>query len=495
MKQSETEQSAIDTAYSPELFQTLASVWQQKLTDHLKSVMSRDGSVLNWTPPEELLEAAEAFLQPRPAETRKKPADHFGELMNAALAHGQNLHHPRYIGHQVPASLPTAALFDAIGAVTNQPMAVYEMGPWATAVEHALLRALQRKVGWNPSECTGLLTSGGSLANLTALLTARNVAFPDCWEVGVPNNGVIIAHTDAHYCVVRSAGILGIGTNQVIRAALDAKRRIDPQKLDDSLAHEIAEGRKVIAVAAAACATPIGAFDRLNDIADVCQKHQVWLHVDAAHGGGVMMSRRHQHLLTGLDRADSFVWDAHKMMFVPALCAAVMYRNKDHRFEAFQQNAPYLFDPSDPGLAAWDSGMCTLECTKRTLGFGLWSVWSMFGESIFEQIVDHTFELARYFHGLLCDADDFEPLHTPECNIVVFRFLPDSLRYASDKVQDNFQHRVRAALVRSGRFYIVQTRLEGQTVLRVTVMNPLTTRDDMEELLASIREIATMLPQ
>ena len=112
----------------------------------------------------------------------------------------------------------------------------------------------------------------------------------------------------------------------------------------------------------------------MNDIADVCQKHDVWLHVDAAHGGSACFSKRYRHLLDGLERVDSLIWDAHKMLFVPALCAFVFYRNKEHRFEAFRQDAPYLFDPSAPGLAEYDSGMKTIECTKRAAAFGLWGV-------------------------------------------------------------------------------------------------------------------------
>lgn len=485
-----TERNVIEDAYSPELFRSLATIWQQKLSDHLQSVFGRTGNVLNWEQPENLVTAAEAFLHDGSSKPCGDLAEKFARLVDCSLKAGQNLHHPRYIGHQVPASLPTAALFDAVGTVTNQPMAIYEMGPWATAVEHAVVRAMQRIIGWDPDECAGLLTGGGSLANLTALLTARNVAFPDCWENGIPANARIFAHSDSHYCVVRSAGVLGIGTNRIGRVKLDAGRRMDPQHLDDLLKEAAGNGERVIAVSAAACATPIGAFDPLNEIADVCERHGVWLHVDAAHGGGALMSRAHRYRLDGIERADSLVWDAHKMMFVPALCAAVMYRKKAHRFEAFQQDAPYLFDPSDPGLAAFDFGMSTVECTKRTLGFGLWSTWAMFGESVFEEMVDHTFDIAQYFHGLLETADDFETLHVPECNIVVFRFLPESMRHATAADVDQLQHRIRTALIRSGQFYIVQTKLDGRTALRVAVMNPLTSRRDMEHLTEAIRDTA-----
>ena len=258
-------------------------------------------------------------------------------------------------------------------AVTNQPIAIYDMGPWATAAEFALVERLGERIGWRRGEFAGLATHGGSLANLTALLTARNVTLKGVWQQGVASSSappVLVVHADAHYSVARAAGVLGLGTNQVLRVGLDAQRRIDPQQLDDLLNDLRAKGHPVVAVVGCACSTPIGAFDRLDDVAEVCGRHGVWLHVDAAHGGAACLSGRHRHLVVGLERADSLVWDAHKMLFVPALCAFVFYRRAAHKFEAFQQDAPYLFDPAAPGLAEFDSGLRTLECTKRATAFG-----------------------------------------------------------------------------------------------------------------------------
>ena len=475
----------IDAAYAPQQFAELAQIWHEKLTTHLESVQQGTGAVLNWSDPRENTRRAADLMVTGHSE--ESTADRFRGLVDPILASGQNLHHPGYIGHQVPASVPLAGLFDAIGAVTNQVMAIYEMGPWATSVDRAIVDALCMKIGWSPDNAGGLLTSGGSLANLTALLTARNVSIPGCWEVGVPSDAVLVTHPDAHYSVSRSAGILGLGTQQVIRADLTPGRKIDPAALDGQLRNLVAEKRRVIAVVSCACGTPIGAFDDLIAIADVCERHRVWMHVDAAHGGSVLMSDRHRQKLAGIDRADSVVWDAHKMLFVPALCAAVLYRQRDHRFETFRQDAPYLFDPSSPGLAEYDSGVSTVECTKRALGFGLWGIWSLFGEALFEQLVDHTFERGRQLWCLLTDAADFETLHEPECNIVAFRYIPKRLQDAPVEVVDQFQFDLRTRLIRSGDFYIVQAKLEGRSVLRACIMNPLTSEKHLESLLDAIR--------
>jgi L-2,4-diaminobutyrate decarboxylase len=412
------------------------------------------------------------------------------------LARGQNLHHPHYVGHQVPAPVPLAGLFDLVGAVTNQCMAIYEMGPWATAVEHAVIDAVGERLGFTAGTFAGLVTSGGSLANLTGLVTARNVSLGDAWSAGLANRSpapVMIAQADAHYSVTRTAGIIGLGTREIIPAAIDSRRRMDPNRLDETLRNLRAKNVPVIAVSAAACATPIGAFDPLNDIADVCARHDVWLHVDAAHGGALAFSEKHRHLLAGIDRADSVVCDAHKMMFMPALCAMLIYKNREHRLATFHQEAPYLFDPTAPELRDYDSGIVNLECTKRAAAFGVWGIWSMFGPQVFGDMVDVTIDLAQKFHAILTEADDFEPLHEPQCNIVAFRYAPRALRGAPAEKLDAFQLELRRTVIESGEFYLVQNRLDGRPVLRTTMMNPLTTEDDLRELLACLRRTADRL--
>ena len=480
----------IAPAYDAGLFREAGHALTDALADHLGGVMNGDGPVLNWNSPDDNIAAATAALRGEPVAADEEVAGRVRGLVGEVLKRGQNLHSPRYVGHQVPASVPIAGLFDAVGSVTNQPMAIYEMGPFASAAEAACVTALGEKLGFEAGTFAGFVTHGGSLANTTCLLTARNVKLPACWEEGLPRTGpapVIVAHGESHYCIARSGGVLGLGTRQIIKAALNDRRQIDPAALDETLNRLTGEGVPIVAVAAGACATPVGAFDDLNAVADLCEKYGVWLHVDAAHGGAAALSKRHRHLLAGVNRADSVIWDAHKMLFVPALCAFVFYKNRDHRFEAFRQEAPYLFDPSDPGLAEHDGGMKTLECTKRAAALGLWGTWATFGERLFEDLVDVTFALARSLYEKLDAAADFEPLNDPQCNIVAFRHVPDFMRGADGAALGRFQLDLRRDLVRSGRFYIVPTAKDGVPALRCTMMNPLTTGTHLDELLDELR--------
>ena len=337
--------------------------------------------------------------------TERRSRHRIAELARESLARGQNLHHPHYVGHQVPAPVPLAALFDLVGSATNQVMAIYEMGPWATAVEHAVIDAVGETLGFRagPVRRTGHVRRLGRQSDRPADGAQRGAR--RCLERR-PRR----AATGAGARRPRRRPLFGdaLGRHSRAWAPIKSSRPRStsaagwmPNRLDDTLADLRARGVPIIAVSAAACATPIGAFDPLAEIAEVCRRHDVWLHVDAAHGGALAFSARHRHLLAGIEQADSVVCDAHKMMFMPALCAMLFYRNREHRIAAFHQDAPYLFDPTAPELAEYDSGIVNLECTKRAAAFGVWGIWSLFGPQLFADMVDVTIDLAQQFHALL----------------------------------------------------------------------------------------------
>ena len=475
--------------FSPGEFTSAIDIAVDLLKAHFERVLTGQGPVQRWSHPLEKIERARLRLDEAPV-TALPTAERVRALIDECLQSGQNLHHPHYIGHQVPGPLPLAGVFDAIGTITNQVMAVYEMGPWATAVERALIQRLGEVMGLPTGEFAGLITSGGSIANLTALLTARNVVHGESWKSGMsalPTPPVLLVQQDAHYCIARSAGILGMGTNQVVRVGLDAQRRMSPAALEAELQVHQDRNIPVTAVVACACATPIGAFDPLEEIADLCERFGVWLHVDAAHGAAAAFSETYRHLVKGLERADSFICDAHKMMHVPALCAFVFYKQAVHRFAAFQQDAPYLFDPSAPGMAEYDCGLMTLECTKRAAAFGVWGVWSTYGPGVFSDLIDATFGLADEVWQHLQQQPDFEAPFRPQCNIVVFRYVAPG---GDDSHANDLNRELRRRLIESGEFYVSQTTLEGVAYLRMTVINPLTTLATVMAMLGRIREIA-----
>ena len=466
--------AAIRDAYDPDRFRGAAQAIVETLAAYLARAEARELPVLPPLDPPGTV-AAWAGI---PQEGGADPA----ALVARALEASNHLHHPRFVGHQVSVPLPLAAAVEAVSALLNNGMAVYEMGPVGVAVERAALRWMAGKLGL-PEGASGVFTSGGSAGNLTALLAARQAkAGFDPWNDGLQAGPplAILASIQAHYSVGRAAQILGLGKRGFEPVPVDAAFRLRPDALGAAFDRAVAAGRRPIAVVASACSTATGSFDPLDAIADFCEARGLWLHVDGAHGAAAALSPRHRQLLRGVERADSVVWDAHKLLLVPALSTAVLFKDGARSGQAFAPDAPYLFE--DHEAAAYDVGARTLECTKRMLALPLYVALHTYGERLFEAFVERAFDLGAAFARLLRGAGDFEVPVEPACNIVCFRHLPGGVADL-----DAHQARVRAKLLASGAFYLVQVRLPAGLFLRVTLQNPLTTVADLEALVAAIR--------
>jgi L-2,4-diaminobutyrate decarboxylase len=227
-----------------------------------------------------------------------------------------------------------------------------------------------------------------------------------------------------------------------------------------------------MAVVANAGATTAGSFDPLPAIADICNAHGVWLHVDGAHGASLALSKSRRRLVAGIDRADSVVWDAHKMLGMPALVTAVLFKNAHDGTNAFAQQAHYLFEDDD-GADAWaDIGKRTIECTKRMMSLELYACLSVYGADAFSAHVDRLCDLGAAFADILTEKG-LQVLVPPEANIVVFRRPGDDGGVVAA---------IRKRLLAEGRFYLVQARVGGELWLRCALMNPLTSVDDLRLL-------------
>ncbi|XXF77502.1 aminotransferase class V-fold PLP-dependent enzyme [Myxococcaceae bacterium GXIMD 01537] len=466
-------------AYDAERFRQQAHSLVDQLADHLASATRGEPPVLPWAPPAENVARF-------PADFPEEPSGELPALMARVLAGSHRLHHPRYVGHQVSSPLPLAALGDFVSSLLNNGMAVYEMGPVSTAMEHSVLRWMADQLGL-PAGAGGVLTSGGSAGNLTALLAARQAkAGYDAWNGG-PNAGpplTVLVPESAHYCLARATRIMGWGTGGVTPVPVDSHFRVRPDALEDALAAARAAGRRPVAVVASAGSTATGAVDPLDAVADFAERHGLWFHVDGAHGASMALSPTYRHQVKGIERADSVVWDAHKMMLMPALVTAVLFRDGARSFDAFSQEASYLFHGED--TRPWsDVGLRTLECTKEMMALKLYTCLKLLGTRLFADAVTESFTLARRFAALLEATDDFELALQPDCNIVCFRHTPPGV--PRDGL-DALQARLRQRVVTGGDFYLVQTALPGRGVyLRTTLINPLTTEGDLVALLDALR--------
>jgi L-2,4-diaminobutyrate decarboxylase len=428
--------------------------------------------------PEDL---ATRFAPPLNAETT--PLDEvLGRVMRDVVQNSNWLYHPRYMGHQVSAPLPAAAWTDMIVSVLNQSLAVHEMSPALTMVEDRLIRWFCGLAGY--PDGAGTFTSGGTEATFTALLAARAACLPDAWSDGMDRPlPVVLCGEHAHYAVTRAVAELGLGLKRAIAVKSDA-HRMDVHDLRRRLAGLRDEGVTVMAVVATAGSTPTGSFDDLNAIADLCDEHGVWLHVDGAHGASALLSDKHRKSVAGIERARSLAWDPHKMMLMPLSVGVLLMRYPRDLDAAFQQKAPYLFHGGGE-QRSWDQGGRSFQCSRRADALKLWVAAQRYGTDAFGLLYDHFADLAKYLHDRLEAHQDFAPLHQPECNILCFRCICGS----ADRL-DELNLRLRTEYNRSGTGWITTTVLGGQRVLRVTLINPRLRKEHVDAMVAELSALA-----
>lgn len=393
-----------------------------------------------------------------------------------------SLHHPKYIGHQVSAPLPDLALLGLTSDLLNNGMGIYEMGAAATAIERYVIDQFTAAVGYDHLS-SGFLTSGGTLANLTALLAARSHAISK-YETHQDKLYIVVSE-QAHFCVERAVITMGIPKENILKIGTNNSFQIDIKQTISTCESIVSKGGFIMSIVACACSTATGTYDDISALSDYCQKEGIWLHVDGAHGGAAMFSDRlKSKLLNGIQRADSFIVDAHKMMLTPALCTAVLFKNGDNSYISFKQKADYLFDlnENDPHNLA----KRTYETTKLMMGIKVYYLLKKYGKKYIGEYIERQTDLTYRLSEFIQLSSDLEVAHHPMSNILCFRFINDK---NSNEELNLLNQEIRSILLESGKFYIVSTMLRGNFYLRVTVMNALTQWADLIELIEEIRTI------
>ena len=245
--------------------------------------------------------------------------------------------------------------------------------------------------------------------------------------------------------------------------------------LEEYFARVCTTGKIVFCVVGCSCSTATGSFDNLFSIASFAKNHGIWFHADAAHGGPTIFSERYRSLLQGIEHADSIIMDFHKMMSVPSLSTAVIFRQGWHANLTFSQNAEYLWQ--DQARDEWyNSGKRTFECTKPMTIIHVYSLWRVYGQEIFQRQIDLQYDLAKSYAEYLSGLANFELLNQPQANIVCFRFNDN------DTNLNEVNKQIQLAIIKEGNFYIVGTTLHDNYYLRISLMNTRTTLDDLKKL-------------
>ncbi|MEM9166825.1 MAG: pyridoxal-dependent decarboxylase [Planctomycetota bacterium] len=377
---------------------------------------------------------------------------------------------------------PVAVVAEIAKAVVNSSMYTYKAAGVQVLLEQQLIDHMLGFAGWAGGD--GLFTPGGSLSNMAGMIIGRNEMLERCRERGLTQAhagplGVYVSE-EAHYSVRKNAGLIGLGRESVRFVPADAAGRMLPAELDEAIGRDLADGVRPIMVVATSGTTVMGAFDPIGPIADIADKHGLWLHVDGAFGGTALLSPRHRHLMDGLARADSLTWDAHKMMGVPLVSSVCLTREPGLMTRHFDESASYLFQQDTDEL---NPGTRSIQCGRPNEAIKLWALWQALGDEGYAGRTDRQVELARYAAELVKSDPAFTLSFEPSWITVCFELTGKPSDAICDRLDDE-------QLAKLG-FGIVK----GRRVIRLVTVNPHLTAADLDALLENIKRVGLGLPE
>ncbi|XP_025068070.1 cysteine sulfinic acid decarboxylase isoform X2 [Alligator sinensis] len=404
--------------------------------------------------------------------------------------------HPRFF-NQLFSGLDYHALAGRMITETlNTSQYTYEIAPVFVLMEEVVLQKLRELVGWGSGD--GIFCPGGSISNMYAMNVARYHRFPDCKRRGLwalPRLAVFTSE-ECHYSIQKGAAFLGIGTDNVYLVGADERGKMIPAELEKQISQAQIEGAVPFFVSVTCGTTVLGAFDPLMAVADVCERHGLWFHVDAAWGGSVLLSQKHRHLLDGIERANSVAWNPHKMLTTGLQCSAFLLRDTSgllHRCHS--AGATYLFQPDKFYNVAWDTGDKTVQCGRKVDCLKLWLLWKAVGTEGLEKRVDRAFACTRYLAEEIKKREGFQLVMEPEFINLCFWFVPPSLR--GKQAQANYWERlgkvapvIKERMMKAGSMLVgYQPHGSKANFFRQIVTSPLVTRQDLDFFLDEIERL------
>ena len=397
----------------------------------------------------------------------------FADISNTVIPNSTNTAHPRFLAYVLGPANGVAPFAEAIAATLNQNCNFWQLSPAANAIEQNVVSWLASLFNY-PATAGGLMTSGGSVATLTALSAAMHARVGDLRRTGLQRRSsplVLYTSAEAHRCVEKSVAILGLGTDYVRKVPVDAAFRLHLERLSDAVDADRRGGKEPFCVVATAGTVNTGAIDASAALADVCEHHGLWLHVDAAYGGFFVLSNRVRDQLLACERADSIALDPHKLLFAPLEAGALIVRDRRTLERAFRVHSTYLQAEDDPLLGNFmDYG---IELSRGFKAFKIWCALRAFGITAFVEAIDHTLDMTRYFESRLLESGVFDVLSPVTLNAVCFRVMN----------RDNaFQQAAIDTLREEGTALVGPVRLAGRAAIRACVTNFRTRRSDVDAI-------------
>jgi aromatic-L-amino-acid/L-tryptophan decarboxylase len=405
--------------------------------------------------------------------------------------------HPRFFGYVASPSTPIGAYADLISSALNANITCWRSGPAGTEIERMVVRWLGSLIDYD-QDAKGLLTSGGSMANMIALLIASrrksgaDISRRGLWNAGAPMT--LYASAEVHMSIAKAADILGLGRDQVRVIACDERQRMRVDSLRKSIESDVREGFRPFCVVGSAGTVNTGVVDPLAGIANIVREFDLWFHVDGAYGAPGVLDQRKKHLFAGLERADSVSLDPHKWLYVPVDAGCLLFRDDAAARTAFStEDADYIKThgySDEEAFAFWDYG---IELSRRFRALKVWLTLQYYGTRRIAEAISEDISLAAYLGEVVSSADDFELLAPVELSICCFRYVPRGI--TADAELDQVNERIMGLVQKGGRAYVSNATVNGRFALRACITNFRTTKSDIDQTVEAIRDAAEDLTQ
>lgn len=406
------------------------------------------------------------------------------EFAEWVLPNSMGTPHPMYLGLVNSSPLPAGPLADLLISSLNNNCGGFHQSPAITASEQVVIQQFARLCGLGGEEASGMVLPGGTMANLQGLLLARHARFPE-WDERGPQAlaGMPLLYTSdaTHFCNARAGQVIGIGRAGIATVASRGRGAIDLDQLESQIVRDRREGRLPFAVVGNAGTTGTGAIDDIGGLADLCQRHQLWLHVDACYGGGALLLDPPIQELQQIGRADSIAIDPHKWFFIPLTAGLLLTRHPQLEADTFDIAASYI--PRSDVVESCHRGLPT---SRRGSAMTIWMALRAHGWGVIREAVARDIRLTRYLERLLRDAG-FRLLEGGQLSVACARWQPDG---PSAEALDHLQSRIAGRVVDSGRAWFSTVRHDGLTWLRLNLVNLYTTERHIESLADLIEQAA-----
>ena len=379
----------------------------------------------------------------------------------------------------------TAFLGEIIASLTNNSMYTFELSPVATIMEQALVKRMCEIVGF--SDGNGTFTTGGSNGNMIGMVCARHKYNPIGLRNGYDSSKLVcFVSAESHYSVKMSATVIGLGLDNLVAVACDDDGKMRPDKLLEEIQFAKVNGQVPFCVIATAGTTVRGSFDPIKEIAQICDDHEIWLHVDAAWGGSCLFSAKYRHLMDGIELADSLCWDAHKMMGIPLVCSAFLIKEPKllQQLYNFTDSAHYLFHEENNNI---DLGRLSIQCGRRNDALKLFLAWREKGDAGWARLVESYMDLADYLEQKVNDSENLELLSTREWTNVCLRY-----NHPGHDL-DNLNAKIREQIKINGNYMISRSTINDNVILRPIIANHSITRETIDGLIDEITTIGDEL--